>query len=600
MVQGIFPSEGLLKFKYTQRIMSKFLCFSRLNQLLAEVASCDGHSSIFDRLLKLLNITLDISDLDYARIPATGKTVVVANHPFGGIEGVILASILSSRRPDVKIMANYMLGLLNLPDFSNLFIYVDPFGQGESIKSNIKPIRQSLKWLKNDGMLGIFPSGEVSHFHLRKREVTDPEWSCSIARIIRKSSATVLPVFFEGANCLAFQLLGLLHPRIRTVMLPREMLNKSQRKIHVRIGRTVSSEKLRRLKNDASMMQYLRLKTYMLGNRKTNEKTRVHATFKPSRPAHERIVPPLAPELLAEEVRTLPTDQVLFDMGKFCVYFAEAQQIPHLLQEIGRLREITFRQAGEGTGKSTDLDRFDSHYLHMFLWNHEANEIAGGYRLGLTDSILSQYGREGLYTSTLFEYQPAFLERIGPAIELGRSFVCPQYQKTYQPLMLLWKGIGRFVSIRPRYRSLFGPVSVSNEYHSVSRQLIVAFSKQNCHRTDLAKFVRGNNTYINPFRKNKSVKVASTLIRDIQDLSELISDIERDQKGIPILLKHYMKLGGEFLAFSMDYNFSGVMDVLILVDLAKANRGMLERYMGHEGARSFLSYDGTKTIAACA
>ncbi len=600
MVRDIFQSEGLLKFKCTQRLMSRFLCFGRLNQLLTDASTSDGHSNIFNRMLKLLDIRLDISGMDYARIPATGKTVVVANHPFGGIEGVILGSILSSRRPDVKIMANNMLGLLNLSDFSNLFIYVDPFARDESIKSNIKPIRESLNWLKNEGMLGIFPAGEVSHFHLRKREVTDPEWSCSVARIIRKSGATVLPVFFEGSNCLAFQLLGLLHPRIRTVMLPREMLNKSQRNIHVRIGKALSFEKLRRLKNDGSMMQYLRLKTYMLGNRKTNEKRHVHGTVKTYRQAHERIVPAQAPELLADEVRALPIKQLLFDTGKFCVYIAESQQIPHLLQEMGRLREITFRQVGEGTGKATDLDRFDSHYLHLFLWNCEAGEIAGGYRLGLTDCIISQYGKEGLYTSTLFEYQPEFLERIGPAIELGRSFVCPQYHKTYQPLMLLWKGIGRFVSARPRYRSLFGPVSVSNEYHSISRQLIVAFSKQNCHRTDLARFVRGNNTYMNPFKKNKNVKVASKLIRDIRDLSELISDIERDQKGIPILLKHYMKLGGEFLAFSMDYNFSGVMDVLILVDLVKANRGMLKRYMGPEGARSFLTYDCTKTIAACA
>src|SRR5262249_3158314 len=129
------------------------------------------------------------------------------------------------------------------------------------------------------------------------------------------------------------------------------------------------------------------------------------------------------------------------------------------------------------TGKPRDLDRFDQWYRHLFVWNSERNEMVGAYRIGLADSILSQRGARGLYTSTLFKFDPEFLKGLGPALELGRSFIAPAYQKEYQPLLLLWKGICHFIVRNPSYRTLFGPVSISNDYRAISRALIVEFCK---------------------------------------------------------------------------------------------------------------------------
>jgi putative hemolysin len=283
---------------------------------------------------------------------------------------------------------------------------------------------------------------------------------------------------------------------------------------------------------------------------------------------------------------------------------AQAHQIPNLMKEIGRLREITFRMAGEGTGKACDNDRFDSHYVHLFLWDGDRHEVAGGYRLGLTDEILMRHGKRGLYSRTLFQYGCRFLDRINPAIELGRSFVSPKYQRSYQPLMLLWKGIGVFVSRNPHYRMLFGPVSITSDYHAISRDLIVAYLKRYKKRTDLARFVKARNPLREDSLGARELKLALQHLDqgtgDMKDLSEMVSEMEAGQKGIPILLKHYVNLGGEFLGFSIDPDFRNAIDALILVDLCRTDPRLLERYMGSGPATRFLRYHYDKCLAQCA
>lgn len=216
------------------------------------------------------------------------------------------------------------------------------------------------------------------------------------------------------------------------------------------------------------------------------------------------------------------------------------------MKEIGRLREMAFRVIGEGTGKAADIDAFDAHYHHLFLWNQEEKEIVGAYRLGFSDVIVRSCGLKGLYTRTLFDFKTAFLEKISPAIELGRSFIRPEYQKNYHSLMLLWKGIGKVVHYNPQYKILFGPVSISNEYHTLSRHMIISYMKANHYDTDLGRLIKPRNLLKKPVFTGKMLKTAIMTLEDVQELSELISEIGKDQKGIPILFKQYMKLGGEF------------------------------------------------------
>ena len=301
----------------------------------------------------------------------------------------------------------------------------------------------------------------------------------------------------------------------------------------------------------------------------------------------EPIAPPVPPSLLRAEIEALPAEQRLVQSGQYRVQYAQARQIPWCLQEIGRLRELTFRQAGEGTGKASDIDLFDAYYLHLFLWDGEANAIVGAYRMGLADEILARYGKRGLYTQSLFRYGLRLLETLNPAIELGRSFVRSEYQKSFSALLLLWRGIGQFIVRAPQYAVLFGPVSISNSYAPVSRQLMVEYLRANRIEAKLARHVKPRR----PFRAERP-KVSSEVadLRDVEDLSRVIAQIEHDNKGIPILLKQYLKLGGRLLGFSSDDQFSDSLDGLIVVDLRASKPRVLARYLGEAGAATFFAH----------
>ena len=282
---------------------------------------------------------------------------------------------------------------------------------------------------------------------------------------------------------------------------------------------------------------------------------------------------------------------MLADNGDMAVYRARAGQIPHLLQEIGRLREITYRATHEGTGKPADLDRFDAWYTHLFIWHKTRNEIVGAYRLGLTDEIVAGHGTEGLYTSTLFKYRAGLLERMGPAIELGRSFIRLEYQRSYAALLLLWKGIGKIAVDRPQCKTLFGPVSISNDYQTASKHFMVQFLEASHHAADLAELTRPRH----PFRAPAMEKVTAGgrlnhLLRDGDVVDDLVSELEPDGKGMPVLLRQYLKLGARFFAFNVDPDFSDALDATMLVDLTKTDRKLLQRYLGEEGMASFLAH----------
>jgi Acetyltransferase (GNAT) domain len=306
------------------------------------------------------------------------------------------------------------------------------------------------------------------------------------------------------------------------------------------------------------------------------------------------IVPAIRQSLLKAEVEALPPEQLLAASGQFAVYSAGTGQIPWCLQEIGRLRELTFRAAGEGTGRASDIDLFDTYYLHLFVWDAKAESIVGAYRMGLADEILARYGKRGLYTQSLFKCGPRVLRTLNPAIELGRSFVRAEYQRNFAPLLLLWRGIGRFVAGSPRYAVLFGPVSISNSYEPLSRRLIVDYLKANSTEAGLARHVKPRR----PFRAGRPANRdgAERSLGDIEELSRAIERIEPDRKGVPILLKHYLKLGGRLLGFNTDEQFGDALDGLVMVDLRNSDPRMLARYMGEEGAAGFLAYHGARAL----
>ena len=569
-------------FKLVEQPLGRMLSLSAINRLYAETLTCGETRNYFASILRVLNVEYELSDEDRAKIPASGPLVVVANHPFGAIEGVILGEILTGARPDVRLLGNHWLS--ELPEIREWVIPVDPFGGEESIQANIAPLKSCLRWLKGGGVLGTFPSGTVSHLQVRQAAVSDPPWHPTVAALARRSGATVVPVFFEGRNSNIFQLAGLIHPALRTALLPNELVRRCNSKVSVRIGRPIGLDKLARYPQDETLIEYLRWKTYMLQRRESPVRPRF-VPRAPEQPA--AIVDPVPSGLLGAEIERLPAHAKLCELGDLQVFIAECKQIPAVLREIGRLREVTFRAVGEGTGKAIDLDRFDEKYLHLFMWNRGKNELVGSYRLGLVDELLEREGPAGVYTSSLFKFRSGFLERLGPSLELGRSFVRAEYQRKPTSLALLWRGVGEFLVRNPRYKILFGPVSISRDYNDLSRRLMIEYLEENHGDDVFAPLVRAKNPPRQ--RLDAGERKALSLVRDADDVSALVSEIEDDNKGMPVLLRHYLKLNARILSFNVDAAFGHCTDGLIVVDLRTADVKMCKRFMGEEGYAFYAS-----------
>src|SRR3984957_9641654 len=542
-----------------------------------------------ENLLDEMRIALRVDAADMSRVPATGPVVVVANHPFGMLDGAALAVLLRRVRPDVKVMTNFLLG--DVPELARHCIFVDPFETDRSRNSNRRGLREAVEWLRQGGMLAVFPAGEVSHWQFPQGKVSDPEWSDISVRLVRKTGAAALPVYFCGHNSLGFQLFGMIHPRLATAFLLQEFLQQERRTVEVRVGGEIEAASITAIRDDREAVEYLRWRTYLLARRSKTETSWPEAMRAKLLPRPQQDVAPEAPrDSLAAELEQLPAERRLAESGDFAVYSAEAREIPQMLREVGRLREVTFRQAGEGTGKSLDLDRPDCDYWHLLICNKAKRELVWASLAGNTADILPRYGVRGLYTSTLFRYDARVFEKMGPALELGRSFIRPEYQRQYAPLLLLWKGIARLVALHPELPVLFGAVSISNDYSRASREMIYRFFESRMERDELSGMIEPRR----PFRPARlrpwDCRAMNHALRHLEDLSQPITDVETDGKGLPILLRQYAKIGGRLLGFNVDRKFSNVLDGLVVVDLRQTEATVLERYMGREAAAKFRGH----------
>jgi putative hemolysin len=523
------------------------------------------------RALRALGIDVAVASGSVRDLPPTGPLLVVANHPHGILDGLALAHLAHERRADVRVLTSHLLA--SIPELADLCLFVDPFGGGSAAARSRAGLRAAKRWLDDGHALVVFPAGSVAH----ERRATggapiDSGWHTTAARLAAGSHAVVVPAFIGGANSEWFYRAGQIHERLRTLLLGRELLRHRGRSVAVHLGEPVASTAAAP-HDSAAMTAIFRRAVEHLGARAAIDRSPRLETVAPGPPA----------AALAHEVNGLPGEALLIRSGSFDVFCAEASAIPTVLRELGRLREISFRTVGEGTGKALDLDRFDDHYRHLFVWNRDACEIAGAYRLGLTDDIVRVHGIDGLYTSTLFRYDARLLAQLGPAIELGRSFVRAEYQRSSSALLLLWKGIARVVAKSGKYRVLFGPVSVSSRYVDMSHQLLKAFLTQNHYRRDLAELVEAL-TPAAPMPATRDVE--GRTFSSLADLDRAIAAIESDGKGVPVLLRQYLKLNAKLLGFNVDPDFGDALDALMMVDLADVEPAVLRRYFGND-ARHF-------------
>ena len=575
---------------WTRRILERVSGVHSLWDLYDQMEQREKPEGFVAEVLQLLQIKIKLDEKELERITSSGPVVVVSNHPHGALDGIMLAHILLSVRKDVKFMANPILAAIQ--ELKDLFFFIEPYQDLASRKKNIRTTRSSINWLKSGGLLALFPSGEVSHMTWKKFKVKDPPWNENVAKIIRKSKATIVPIHISGENSLFFQLVGLIHSKLRTLLLPRELINKKRKEIEVRIGKPIPFERLPTELSNQDLVKYFRFRSGLLNKSENFHEERKISKIKAVLPSKRkrRIAPHEGTRLLSQEVEQLPEEQVLLKTSSNSVYIATADQAPHLLNEIGRLREKTFRRVGEGTGQSRDLDEFDQYYLHLFVWNEVSKEIVGAYRVGKTDEIIQKHGVNGLYTYRLFDFGEHFIDTINPGLELGRSFIRPKYQKALTSLSLLWKGIGQFIHRNPHYRYLFGPVSISNDYSIISKHLIVDFIRETSFDAEISQTVQGRTPFEGSRKNTVDLSKIRGFVKEMDDLSDLVNDLEHGFDGVPILLRHYLRLGGKLLAFNVDKNFANALDGLIRVDLVEGNKRMIQNYMGKSEYESYRKY----------
>ena len=559
---------------------------------------------------RVLRIRAETEPGPLAGVPQEGPVVFIANHAMGAPDAIAMAAFAEQVRPDTRFIVNRLLALL--PRIGERSFLVDPFGGPEATRRSAAGMRQAIEHLKSGGAVAVFPAGEVSHLTWDRRSVSDPAWNPLVARLIAKSQATVVPVFFHGRNRWSFQIAGLVHPRLRTALLARETLAAAGRTVRFAVGGPIPWSRLAGQGTPEELIEYLRARTYLLRDRPIDP-TRVvnmvekrtlprdgasgSLAGKPKRrpsmmsvalapvPSH----PVSPPARFASEIESLGTEAFLLQHRDWDIVVGRRASLPRVVEEIGRLREIAFREVGEGSGKRLDLDRFDEDYLHLFLWDRRKREILGAYRLGPTDEILPKHGIEGLYTHTLFDFGDALMSQISPALELGRSFVRPEYQRHPAALMLLWKGIGRFLATNPRYRMMFGPVSISNAYQSMSRRLLMAFLSAGPRLSDFGNLIRPRNPVslapVTDVNEARLRRVAA----DLDEVDQLVREIESNQRTVPVLLRQYLKLNAKLLGFNIDPDFHDCLDGLMLVDLLDCDRRIMDQYMGPDGAVAFLA-----------
>jgi putative hemolysin len=559
--------------------LENFFFLRPLREVYSRVKHRQG-SELFESLLAEMRIQVRVAPEDLTRIPQLGAALVVANHPFGILDGAVLIALLTRIRKDVKILTNYLLAAVE--ESRDLCIYLDPFARASAHRVNARGLRQAVNHLKSGGLLAMFPAGEVSHWQFRHGEVTDPEWNVAAARLARLTGAPVVPVFFAGRNSVSYHVLGAVHPRLRTIQLPRQFLKRAGTETGLRVGTPVPAERLRRIASDQQATNYLRWRTYLL-RRRERPASRTQASC-----PLPGVLSLADSQAVISEIENLGAESRLDESRDFRVLVADAAQIPRTMIEIGRQREMAFREAGEGTGQEIDLDRFDAHYKHLILWHKKDAQVAGGYRLASTADILPGHGLQGLYTNTLFWIDPGLFQSTGPALELGRSFIRREYQRQHAALLMLWRGIARYIAARPQTPVLFGPVSISSRYNRASRELLFEFFRSQ-RGNPLSQWVRPRH----PFRSRPIADWEIRTMRyllDVEEMSCSIAEIESDGKGVPVLLRQYLKLGGELLGFNVDKNFSDVLDGLVLVDLRKTDSDRLEAYMGKDDTARFLQY----------
>ena len=546
-------------------VLMKVLKISTLNKLYDRNKHLE-ELEFLNALLDELQIKFEIPKEDLKRLPKNGAYITISNHPLGGIDGILLLKLMLEREPNFKIIANFLLH--RIEPMKRYIMPVNPFENHKDAKSSVIGIKETLRHLSDGKPLGMFPAGEVSTYKDGKL-VVDKTWEEGAIKVIRKAQVPVVPIYFHAKNSKLFYFLSTVNSTLRTAKLPSELFSQKDRVIKVRIGKPISVAEQNEHQSVEEYSEFLRKKTYMLSNSFNKDKKFLDVSSLKLNKSPKKIVTPASHEKMIEEVIKLRETKCRYFQSKnYEVFFANASKIPNILHEIGRLREITFREIGEGTNESIDLDKYDQYYHHMFLWDDETNQIAGAYRMGLGSEIFPKFGMAGFYLNDLFRFERELHEMMHNSIEMGRAFIIKEYQQKPMPLFLLWRGIIHTTLRYPEHKYLLGGVSISNQFTDFSKSLMIEFMKSNYYDPYIAQYIHPKKEFKVKLKDADKDFIFDETEADLNKFDKIIDELEPGSLRLPVLIKKYIKQNARLVAFNVDPLFNNAIDGLMYIRIA--------------------------------
>jgi putative hemolysin len=578
--------------------LMKVLRISSLNKLY------DRHkdkntTEFLNALLEDLQIEFEIPEEDLKRIPKKGGFITISNHPLGGVDGLLLLKLLLDHRPDYKIIANFLLH--RIEPLKPYIMPVNPFEDRKDAKSSTAGFMQAIRHLKSDLPLGIFPAGEVSTYKDGKL-VVDKKWEESAMKLVQRAEVPVIPIYFHAKNSNMFYRLAKLSDVFRTAKLPSEVLSQKRRVVKVRIGKPISLKAQKEHESLDDFTEFLRKKTYMLSKPYEKEAKKLsdipNSIKIPKSP--KKIIDTGDQNAMIHEVDALREmgDKRLLESKNYEVFLAKKEHIPNVLIELGRLREITFRAIGEGTNNATDLDRYDDYYHQMFLWDRDANRVAGAYRMGMGSEISKMYGLDGFYLNELFKFEPELHKMMSESIEMGRAFIIKEYQLKPMPLFLLWKGIVHCTLRFPEHKYLIGGVSISNKFSNFSKSLMIEFMKSNYYDPYVAQYITPKKDFKVKLEDADKDFIFDESEADLNKFDKIIDELEPNELRLPVLIKKYVKQNAKVVAFNVDPLFNNAVDGLMYIRIAdlpeSTVKPVLEEFQAEMESKYFNQQDEIK------
>ncbi|MCC6724198.1 MAG: lysophospholipid acyltransferase family protein [Saprospiraceae bacterium] len=510
--------------------------------------------------LRKKNVQVEVNEHDLKNLSVKHPSLFIVNQALDDLDELVLISLLETRNVPYKIIARR-----SMPDIalSSHFILLDyNILQWEDY---VRAVFKEIIKAKNGGyslcLLLHFTDGALD------TPVRD-QYLTRLMRSVKRAEIPVVPVRLKTPFP------GFVRPGLGSRIV--SWVKGEPHKITVRVGGQITVEEQSRIPKPKDFKRFIQSKIFSLGSGLEVKPFFFREFFKLPAEAEEPIAQPIPSQVLESEIGRLKFESLVASQGEYDIFVVEAKDIPNTIQEIGRLRELTFRAVGEGTGKARDLDEYDLYYRQLILWDREAKQIAGGYRMGVGDEIFERYGANGFYISSLFKIKEGFYPFMKKSVELGRSYIVPEHQRKRLPLFLLWKGILFFLLKNPRFSYLYGPVSISKYYSNLSRGVIVAYIKKHFYNSTLASYLKPRKPFKVKVDKVDIEMLADHLSPELQALDNLIEDIEPEHFRLPVLVRQYLKLNARFISFNVDPNFSDVLDGFIILDLNDVPIAMIE------------------------